>query len=78
MYFVVIGDMIGSRTLSDRQSAQNCLKKALEEVNRFYADSQMSKMDLFFLLFICHIVSDFFLQTEWIETKRISAACSNG
>lgn len=38
----------------------------------------MSKMDLFFLLFICHIVSDFFQQTEWIETKRISAACSNG
>ena len=42
MYFAVIGDMIGSRTLSDRQSAQNCLKKALEEVNRFYSDSQAS------------------------------------
>ena len=42
MYFAVIGDMIGSRTLSDRQSAQNCLKEALKEVNRFYADSQAS------------------------------------
>ena len=42
MYFAVIGDMIGSRTLSDRQSAQNSLQEALEEVNRFYTDSLAS------------------------------------
>lgn len=37
MYFALIGDIIGSRELTDRRSAQNSLKEALEEVNRLYA-----------------------------------------
>ena len=46
MYFAIIGDIIASKTISNRSEVQNHLKRILDQVNEEYKSNIASRFSI--------------------------------